>query len=161
MNRRNFLSLGFGVAAVATLAPSTLSAIDFRAEKPKAWTATKVEEGIKEIFGTTATTEAKVKIKAPDIAENGAVIPITVSSKLAGSKVGIFQDANPEATVAVFTVPAGGNIDYSIRIKMAKTGTVTAIVEADGKLYSASKQVKVTIGGCGGWFNSNFTNKNY
>ncbi len=150
MNRRNFLSLGFGAAAVAALAPTTLSAIDFRAEKPKAWTATKVEEGMNEIFGSTKTEEKKVKIKAPDIAENGAVIPITITSKLAGSKVAIFQNANPEATVAVFTVPEGGIIDYSVRIKMAKTGTVTAVVEAGGKLYSASKEVKVTIGGCGG-----------
>ncbi|QKJ24112.1 thiosulfate oxidation carrier protein SoxY [Poseidonibacter lekithochrous] len=149
MNRRNFLGLGLGALAVS-MAPSTLSAVNFRETKPKAWTATKVDEGMKEIFGTTSTTNGKVKLKAPDIAENGAVIPLTVSSKLAGSKVAIFQDANPEATVAVFTVPAGGIIDYSVRIKMAKTGTVTAVVEEGGKLYSASKLVKVTIGGCGG-----------
>lgn len=149
MNRRNFLGLGLGALAVS-MAPSTLSAVNFRETKPKAWTATKVDEGMKEIFGTTSTTKGKVKLKAPDIAENGAVIPLTVSSKLAGSKVAIFQDANPEATVAVFTVPAGGIVDYSVRIKMAKTGTVTAVVEEGGKLYSASKLVKVTIGGCGG-----------
>ena len=149
MNRRNFLGLGLGALAVS-MAPSTLSAVNFRETKPKAWTATKVDEGMKEIFGTTSTTKGKVKLKAPDIAENGAVIPLTVSSKLAGSKVAIFQDANPEVTVAVFTVPAGGIIDYSVRIKMAKTGTVTAVVEEGGKLYSASKLVKVTIGGCGG-----------
>jgi len=150
MNRRNFLSLGLGAVAAASLAPTALSAIDFRETKPKAWTATKVDEAMKELFGTSTTTVSKVKIKAPDIAENGAVIPVTISSKLAGSKVAVFQDANPEATVAVFTVPKGGIIDYSIRIKMAKTGTVTAVVEADGKLYSVSKEVKVTIGGCGG-----------
>lgn len=149
MNRRNFLGLGLGALAVS-MAPSTLSAINFRETKPKAWTATKVEEGMSEIFGTTSTTKGKVKLKAPDIAENGAVIPVTVSSKLAGSRVAIFQDANPESTVAVFTVPKGGIIDYSVRIKLAKTGTVTAIVEDGGKLYSASKLVKVTIGGCGG-----------
>lgn len=149
MNRRNFLGLGIGAVA-ATMIPSSLSAINFRETKPKAWTATKVDEAMKEVFGTTATTAAKVKLKAPDIAENGAVIPVTVSTKLAGSKVAVFQDANPESTVAVFTVPANGIIDYSIRIKMAKTGTVTAVVESEGKLYSASKLVKVTIGGCGG-----------
>lgn len=150
MNRRNFLGLGLGAIAVSMAAPSTLSAVNFRETKPKAWTATKVDVGMNEIFGTTSTTKGKVKLKAPDIAENGAVIPVTVSSKLAGSKVAIFQDANPESTVAVFTVPAGGIIDYSVRIKMAKTGTVTAVVEEGGKLYSASKLVKVTIGGCGG-----------
>jgi sulfur-oxidizing protein SoxY len=149
INRRNFLGLGLGALAVS-MAPTTLSAINFRETKPKAWTATKVDVAMQELFGTSATTEGKVKLKAPDIAENGAVIPVEVSSKLKGSKVAIFQDANPESTVAVFTVPEGGIIDYSIRIKMAKTGKVTAVVEADGKLYSATKDVKVTIGGCGG-----------
>ncbi len=149
INRRNFLGLGLGALAVS-MAPTTLSAINFRETKPKAWTATKVDVAMQELFGTSTTTEGKVKLKAPDIAENGAVIPVEVSSKLKGSKVAIFQDANPEATVAVFTVPEGGIIDYSIRIKMAKTGKVTAVVEADGKLYSTTKDVKVTIGGCGG-----------
>lgn len=149
MNRRNFLSLGLGALAVS-MAPSTLSAINFRETKPKAWTATKVDVAMKEVFGTTSTTKAKVKLKAPDIAENGAVIPVTVSTKLIGSKVAIFQDSNPESTVAIFTVPENGIINYSVRIKMAKTGTVTAVVESNGKLYSSSKIVKVTIGGCGG-----------
>lgn len=149
MNRRNFLGLGLGAAAVA-MVPMNLSAIDFRATKPKAWDAKKVDTALTELYGTAATTESGVKIKAPDIAENGAVIPVSVSSKLAGSSVAIFQDANPESTVAVFTVPAGGIIDYSIRIKMQKTGTVTAVVNVGGKLHSASKLVKVTKGGCGG-----------
>ncbi len=151
MNRRNFLGLGLGAVVAASVAPTTLSAINFRETKPKAWDAKKVDGALKEIFGTSTTTKSKkVKLKAPDIAENGAVIPVTVSSKLAGSKVAILQDANPESLVAVFTVPKGGIIDYSIRIKMQKTGNVTAIVEEGGKLYSASKLVKVTIGGCGG-----------
>jgi len=158
MNRRKFLGLG-AVVAAATIIPANLSATDFRATKPKAWTAHKVDEAIMEVFGTSKTTVGKVKLKAPDIAENGSVIPITISSKLAGKTVALFQDANPEATVAVFTVPANGLIDYSIRIKLAKTGKVTAIVEVDGKLYSASKTVKVTAGGCGGWFNPFSINK--
>jgi sulfur-oxidizing protein SoxY len=150
MNRRNFVGLGLGVAAAAAVMPSALSATDFRAEKPAAWTATKVEEGMKAIYGTSSTTEGKVKLKAPDIAENGAVIPIGVSTKLKAKTVAIFQDANPESTVAVFTVPENGIIDYSVRIKMAKTGKVTVVADVDGKLYSASKTVKVTAGGCGG-----------
>lgn len=148
MNRRNFLGLGLGTLAVS-MAPSTLSAINFRETKPKAFSAKKVDVAIKELFGTSATTAGNVELKAPDIAENGAVIPVTVSAK-SGSTVAIFQDANPETTVAVFTVPKGGIIDYSVRIKMAKTGKVTAVVEDGGKLYSATKDVKVTIGGCGG-----------
>ncbi|MGB6329080.1 MAG: thiosulfate oxidation carrier protein SoxY [Halarcobacter sp.] len=149
MERRNFLSLGLGVLAASVVVPSTLSAVDYRKDKPKAWEQDKIDLALKEIFGTSETAEGKVKLKAPDIAENGAVIPVTVSAK-AGTRVAILQDVNPQSLVAVFTVPKGGIVDYSVRIKMMKTGNVYAIVEDGGKLYKASKQVKVTIGGCGG-----------
>ena len=108
-----------------------------------------MDVAIKELFGTDDTMEGNITLTAPDIAENGAVIPVTVEAKT-GSKVAVFQDSNPEATVAVFTVPKGGIIDYSIRIKMAKTGNVIAVLEDGGKLYKAVKAVKVTAGGCGG-----------
>ena len=152
LNRRKFLGLSIGVAAAAMI-PATLSATDFRATKPGAWrgpNATKIDSAMKELYGTSNTTEAKVKLKAPSIAENGALVPIQVSTKLKGKSVAIFQDANPESLVAVFTVPNNGIIDYKLRIKMAKTGTVKAVVNVDGKLYSASTLVKVTAGGCGG-----------
>lgn len=149
INRRNFLGLGLGAIAIAAI-PGKLSAIDFRETKPKAWTATKVDEAIKEIFGTTAMTEGKINLTAPDIAENGAVIPVSFDTDLKATKIAVFQDANPESAVAVFNINEYSVADYAIRIKMAKTGTVTVVAEADGKLYSASKLVKVTIGGCGG-----------
>ena len=150
MNRRNFLGLGLGLGVAAVITPASLSAVNFRETKPKAWTAHKIDEAMKEVFGTSVTTESGMKLKAPDIAENGAVIPITVSTKLKAKTVAVFQDANPESTVAIFTVPANGIIDYSVRIKMAKTGKVIVVADVDGKLHSASKTVKVTAGGCGG-----------
>lgn len=151
MNRRNFLGLGLGVVAAAAVLPSNVSAVDFRATKPKAWLSPKTEEAIKELYGASATTDGQVNLKAPDIAENGAVVPVSVDSKLDAKTVSIYQDANPESLVAVFTVPEGGIVDYSIRIKMQKTGNVTAVVEGkDGKLYASTKEVKVTKGGCGG-----------
>jgi len=153
MNRRKFLGLGLGAATVA-MVPMNLSAIDFRATKPKLWKAKKIDTAMVELFGTSKTTQSGVKLKAPDIAENGAVVPVSISSKLAGRTVALFQNADPESTVAVFTVPTNGLINYKVRIKMAKTGTVTAVVDVDGKLYSASKIVKVTKGGCGGWSNT-------
>jgi len=149
INRRNFLGLGLGAIAIAAI-PGKLSAVDFRETKPNAWTAKKVDDAVKEIFGTSATTEGNIKLNAPDIAENGAVIPVSFETDLKATKVAIFQDANPESAVAVFTIPENAVIDYAVRVKLAKTGTVTVIAEADGKLYSASKLVKVTIGGCGG-----------
>ena len=149
MNRRNFLGFGLGVAAVAMI-PASVSAEDFRASKPKVWTATKMDEAIKEMFGTTATIESGIELSAPEIAENGAVIPISFKTDLNAKTIAIFQDANPEAAVAVFTMSPKMVADYAIRIKMQKTGTVTVIADVDGKLHSASKVVKVTIGGCGG-----------
>lgn len=149
MNRRNFLGLSLGAIAMATV-PAKLSAENFRETKPKAWTATKVDEAMTEVFGSSKTVEGGIELKAPDIAENGAVIPVSFESSLNAKKVAVFQDANPEATVAVFTVPENGIIDYAIRIKMAKTGTVSVVAEVDGKLHIASKLVKVTKGGCGG-----------
>lgn len=150
MNRRNFLGLGIGVFAAAFL-PASLSAANFRDTKPKAWMATKTDDAIKSLYGASASESSKVKLKAPDIAENGAVIPVSVSTKMDAKTVSIYQDANPESLVAVFTVPEDGIVDYSIRIKMMKTGNVTAVVETrDGKLHSSTKQVKVTKGGCGG-----------
>ena len=149
MNRRNFLSLGFGAVAIAAI-PGKLSAIDFRETLPKAWTATKVDDAIKEIFGSSALTEGSINLSAPDIAENGAVIPVSFDTTLNATKIAVFQDANPESAVAVFSIPENAVIDYAIRIKLAKTGTVTVVAEANGKLYAVSKLVKVTIGGCGG-----------
>ena len=149
INRRNFLGLGLGAIANAAV-PGKLSAVDFRETLPKAWTATKVDEAIKELFGSSKLTEGSINLSAPDIAENGAVIPVSFDTQLKATKVAVFQDANPESAVAVFTIPENAVIDYAIRIKLAKTGTVTVIAEADGKLYSVSKLVKVTIGGCGG-----------
>jgi len=153
MNRRKFLGLGLGLGAAAVMLPSTLSAVNFRETKTSAFEGPKshtVDEAMTELFGTSKTTAGKVTLKAPDIAENGAVVPIHVSSKLAGKTVAVFQDANPESLVAVFTVPANGIIDYKLRIKMAKTGTVTAVVQDGTTLFSDSKMVKVTAGGCGG-----------
>lgn len=149
LNRRNFLGLSLGALAMATV-PARLSAENFRDSKPKAWTATKVEEAMKEVFGTSATTEGGIELKAPDIAENGAVIPVDISTNLKATKIAVFQDANPESTVAVFSIPENAVIDYGFRIKMAKTGTVTVVAEVDGKLNAVSKLIKVTIGGCGG-----------
>ena len=149
LNRRNFLGLGLGAIAVAAI-PSSLSAEDFRASKPKAWTATKVDDAVKEIFGTTTTTQGGITLTAPDIAENGAVIPISFKTDLKASKTAVFQDANPESAVAVFTTTPDMVLDYAFRIKMAKTGTVTVIADVGGKLHSVSKEIKVTIGGCGG-----------
>lgn len=156
MERRKFLGLGAGILA-ASFVPASLMAKSFRETMPDAWKVTNakddnqdgINKAIKTLFGTDKIEEGKVKLKAPDIAENGAVIPITIAAEKA-TKIALFQSANPESLVAVFEVHKNSIPDYSVRIKMQKTGTVMAVAEIDGKLYKASKAVKVTIGGCGG-----------
>jgi sulfur-oxidizing protein SoxY len=93
----------------------------------------------------------KVKLDAPEIAENGAVVPISVTTTLDSvTSISFLVSDNPNALAASYQIPPGTLPNVANRLKMAKTSTVTAIVESGGKLYSATKEVKVTVGGCGG-----------
>jgi sulfur-oxidizing protein SoxY len=108
-------------------------------------------DAIKSLYGKTAEPSDKVKLDAPEIAENGAVVPISVSTNLADvTSISLLVSENPNALVASYKIPSGTVPTVANRIKMAKTSNVIAIVEAGGKLYSATKEVKVTLGGCGG-----------
>jgi len=152
MDRRKFL--GVGIAAFAAIiAPTTsLKAMDFRAEKPKAWDAVDSATAIKELYGSAALTEtADIKLKAPKLAENGGSIPINIKSKMDLESIAVFQDANPRSTVCVFTVPKNGIINYDLRMKMRKTSKVRVVAKGrDGVLYTVNQNVEVSIGGCGG-----------
>jgi sulfur-oxidizing protein SoxY len=109
------------------------------------------DDAIKTLYGKTAEPSDKVKLDAPEIAENGAVVPISVSSTLADvTSISILVAENPNALAASYKIPAGTVPNVANRLKMAKTSNVIAVVEAGGKLYSATKEVKVTVGGCGG-----------
>jgi sulfur-oxidizing protein SoxY len=108
---------------------------------------------MKELFSEdlTPTESADIILKAPDIAENGAVVPIGVKSSIPGvTRVVILVEQNPSPLTASFNLGKGARADVSTRIKMGKTSDVIALVEANGKVYAARKNVKVTIGGCGG-----------
>ncbi len=92
-----------------------------------------------------------IKLKAPDIAENGAVVPITVSADMANiDAISIVAESNATPLTSSYMLSAAAEPFVSTRIKMGKTANVIAVVKADGKLYSSTKEVKVTIGGCGG-----------
>jgi len=148
MDRREFLNLS---VVVAVAIPASLSAIDFRATKPDTWTAHNVADSIKALYGDVKLEESGVKVKAPKVASNGGAIPVTVKSDIPAKTVSLFQDANPEATVAVFTVPEGGIVDYMLKIKMKASGKITAVVEGvDGKFYVGSQALEVALGGCEG-----------
>ncbi len=126
--------------------------IAFAAWNKDAFQAKDQTAAMNALFSSTAPEEsAEVTLKAPDIAENGAVVPVTVSSTLTGvESMSIFIEGNPAPLAAEFMIPAGTKADVSTRVRMGKTTNVTAVVKANGKLYSAAKEVKVTIGGCGG-----------
>lgn len=149
MQRRKFLSLG--AIAAAAMVPASLVAEDYRATKPDVWTSHTVDDSIKKLYGSNTFIAEGVKLTAPDVASNGGAIPVDITSDIPAKSVAIFQDANPESAVAVFTVREGGIVDYSIKMKMKASGTITVVLEGrDGKLYSASKTLDVALGGCEG-----------
>ncbi len=148
MERRKFL--GFGLAAIAAM-PAIVNAKDERKEKPDAWTAKTVKDAVEKLYGTITPVEKGVKVKAPKVASNGGQIPVTVKSDIEAKSVAVFQNVNPEKLVAVFDVPEGQPVDFSFKIKMKKSGTITAIVEGkDGKYYKGAQTLEVALGGCEG-----------
>jgi sulfur-oxidizing protein SoxY len=131
------------------LAPALAAANDKYPED--AFKAKSAADAIKALYGKTAEPSDKVKLDAPEIAENGAVVPISVTTDLADvTSISFLVTDNPNALAASYRIPAGTMPSVANRLKMAKTSNVIAIVEAGGKLYSATKEVKVTVGGCGG-----------
>jgi len=108
-------------------------------------------DALKALYGKSAQASDKVSLDAPEIAENGAVVPIAVTSTLPKvTGIAILVLENPNVLAAAYKIPEGTQASVSNRIKMAKTSKVVAVVESGGKLYSATKEVKVTVGGCGG-----------
>jgi sulfur-oxidizing protein SoxY len=155
MKRRIFLkgSLAAGTMGVALGAGLLTPQAVFAAWPKAAFESKKLPEALKALLGSDQHAESgEIKIKAPDIAENGAVVPITVSTGLTGvASISIVAANNPVPLVASFNLGEGAEGFVSTRIKMGKTGDVIALVkQADGKISSAKKEVKVTIGGCGG-----------
>jgi sulfur-oxidizing protein SoxY len=139
----------FGVAAGAGLLTPRAVLAGWSAD---AFNATTADSALKDLLGSDALEEtSKVRIKAPDIAENGAVVPVSVTAELdAVESISILADKNATPLTASFDLGPGAEAYVSTRIKMGKTANVIAVVKAGGKLYSAKKEVKVTIGGCGG-----------
>ena len=108
-------------------------------------------DAIKALHGKTAEASDKIKLDAPEIAENGAVVPVSVTTTLPDvTSISFLVSENPVVLVASYKIPAGTMPVVANRIKMAKTSNVIVVVEAGGKVYSTTKEVKVTVGGCGG-----------
>lgn len=150
MNRRSVIKViatGGALIGASVLMPR----IAMAAWTTKAFEAEDQATAMNELLGSAVEESAEVTLKAPDIAENGAVVPVTIRSTMSGvESISVFVEHNPTPLVAEFIIPAGTDADVSTRLRMGKTSKVTAVVKANGKFYSASKEVKVTIGGCGG-----------
>jgi sulfur-oxidizing protein SoxY len=102
-------------------------------------------------LGAENLIESKdITITAPDIAENGAVVPVAITSKIPNTQsISIIAEKNPFPLAATFDVSSGVEPYASVRLKMGQTSNVRAIVKAGGRFYTTAKEVKVTVGGCG------------
>jgi sulfur-oxidizing protein SoxY len=153
-SRRNMLKdtgqlavLGLMVSA-GLLRPGTARA---EAWNKAAFETKSLNDAVKALGGAPPTQSADITITSPDIAENGAVVPFTVASKLPKTEsIALLVEKNPSILAANFQIPNGTEPWVNTRIKMGQTSNVYALVKADGKYYYASKEVKVTLGGCGG-----------
>lgn len=117
-----------------------------------AFDAKSIADAVK-AYGASAPVESKdVTLTAPEIAENGAVVPLTAASTLPGVKsILMLVEKNPNALSAKFDVSDAVEPNFATRVKMGQTSDVYAVaITGDGKAYYAKKEVKVTLGGCGG-----------
>jgi sulfur-oxidizing protein SoxY len=153
--RRDVLRTGGGitlltlVAAAGWLKPSAAMA---QAWNKAAFATKTMDDTMKALGGSTPAQSKDIAFVAtPDIAENGAVVPIGITSSIPNtSSIAILIEKNPNMLAAIFEIPAGTEPSVSTRVKMGQTSNVYALVKADGKYYVASKEIKVTLGGCGG-----------
>ena len=151
--RRNFLRFAGGAGAILIAAATGLlkTASAWAAPWNKtAFDAKAVAETLKGLGVSNPIDSKDITITAPDIAENGAIVPVAVTSRIPNTQsIAIVAEKNPFPLAASFDLLPGSDSYVSTRLKMGQTSDIRAIVKADGKFYSAVKEVKVTVGGCG------------
>ena len=141
---------GLGLAGAAPVSAAHAAA-DAAAWPKDAFLQKNEADAVKALFGKTPEVSDKVNLDAPEIAENGAVVPIAVSTTLPNvTSIAILVSENPFPLAANYPIPPGTSAMVANRLKMAKTSKVIALVASGDKVFSASKEVKVTVGGCGG-----------
>lgn len=149
--RREFVKLVGGAGALAAAGFCEITLAQQPAWNKAAFETKSLADTVKALGGTTAAESKDITLTAPDIAENGAVVPVTVTSKVAGTQaVYILVEKNPNALAAGFNIPQGTEANVTTRIKMGQTSNVMALVKSSNGFFVASKEVKVTLGGCGG-----------
>ena len=154
MQRRQFLkgTLAGGVVAVSVGAGLLTPRSVLAAWPVAAFEAKSVNDALSNLFGNNRVATSKdVEITAPEIAEDGSVVSVSVSTKIAGvTAITLLTSTNSRPLVANFSFGQNMKSYIATRIKMASTTDVVAIVKADNKMYTNKKSVKVTLGGCGG-----------
>ncbi|HRO61038.1 MAG TPA: thiosulfate oxidation carrier protein SoxY [Burkholderiaceae bacterium] len=153
-SRRTVLQAGAGaglydaLVAVGLLEPGTASAAEF---DRAAFQSQGIADTLKALGAADATESGDVIITSPDIAENGAVVPVGVRSSLPGTEMlALLVEKNPNALAGSYEIVDGAEPDVNMRIKMGQSSDVVAVAKAGGKYYMARKEIKVTLGGCGG-----------
>jgi sulfur-oxidizing protein SoxY len=150
-NRRDMLAQSaalMGLLATAGLLPQAAHAAWTQA----AFEAKSMADVVKSLGGGTAAESKDITLTGPDIAENGAVVPVGCSTSLPGVKrMAILVEKNPSVLAAVFDVTDAVDASFSTRVKMGQSSNVYAVaMMADGKVLFSTKEIKVTLGGCGG-----------
>jgi sulfur-oxidizing protein SoxY len=147
-NRREFLKLLSLMAAAGLLPAGSARAEDWN---KAAFESKKMDDVIKALGGAAPQQSEQVLLIGPEIAENGAVVPLELESKLANTEwMAILIEKNPNILAGTFTIPSGTLPWVQTRVKMAETCNVYLLTKAGGKHYYAVKEIKVTLGGCGG-----------
>jgi len=144
------LTLATLLVAAGWLKPGDAAAAD--AWNKNAFETKSLDETMKALGGGAPVPSKDIQfVSTPDIAENGAVVPIGVTSAIPKTEsIAILVEKNPNMLAAIFEIPPGTDPSLSTRVKMGQSSNVYALVKADGKFYMASKEIKVTLGGCGG-----------
>jgi sulfur-oxidizing protein SoxY len=153
LQRRNTLKTGGGLGILGLFMAAGLIKPELAqaAWSKSAFDAKTMDEAYAALGAGKPVESKEISINAPDIAENGAVVPVTIMSKLAKiEKMVILIEKNPNMVAATFTIPEGTEAEVTTRVKMGQTSNIYAMVKADGKFFYAVKEIKVTLGGCGG-----------
>ena len=151
-SRRKALKTGGGMLALL-LAAGIVRPGDALAQQwsQAAFEGKTLSDALRALGAQGAAASDAIQIKAPEIAENGAVVPIGVESRLPGTQsITLLIEKNPQPLTASFDIPTGTEPNVSTRVKMGQSSDVYALVKAEGKFYMAKKEIKITLGGCGG-----------
>jgi sulfur-oxidizing protein SoxY len=148
MERRKALQLVAALAAAGVFRPGALFAQEWN---QAAFEVKSLSDAMKALGAQSPGSSDAIAIKAPEIAENGAVVPIAIESRLPNTEsISLLIEKNPQPLAASFAIPKGTDALVSTRVKMGQSSDVYALVKADGKFYVAKKEIKITLGGCGG-----------